>query len=149
MCSASLTRFPALRTRLKLWRAFGYKLKFYGALTAIVLACSRVLSENPDFVSYRVRPVQFAEHPLAGHQWTRPPLLPLAHMGSWCPGRESNPHEEKSPEDFKSWAPVFCRFALQAFTSTYSVAAWRFFPFLALPCPSLPVLPCRLAIIQP
>jgi hypothetical protein len=22
--------------------------------------------------------------------------------GKWCPGWESNPHEEKSPEDFKS-----------------------------------------------
>ena len=24
--------------------------------------------------------------------------------GQWCPGWESNPHEEKSPEDFKSSA---------------------------------------------
>jgi hypothetical protein len=30
-------------------------------------------------------------------------LLAWIH-GKWCPGWESNPHEEKSPEDFKSSA---------------------------------------------
>src|SRR5690349_24734893 len=30
--------------------------------------------------------------------------IALGHMDNWCPGWESNPHEEKSPEDFKSSA---------------------------------------------
>jgi len=29
----------------------------------------------------------------------------------WCPGWESNPHEEKSPEDFKCYACV-CKLLL-------------------------------------
>src|SRR5260370_27649516 len=33
-------------------------------------------------------------------------------MKNWCPGWEANPHEEKSPEDFKCWAP-FCNISLQ------------------------------------
>src|SRR5205814_6045001 len=28
----------------------------------------------------------------------------VGKIGHWCPGGESNPHEEKSPEDFKSSA---------------------------------------------
>jgi len=28
------------------------------------------------------------------------------YIANWCPGWESNPHEEKSPEDFKCYACV-------------------------------------------
>jgi hypothetical protein len=31
-------------------------------------------------------------------------VIPFASRKKWCPGWESNPHEEKSPEDFKSSA---------------------------------------------
>src|SRR5947209_3697643 len=31
-------------------------------------------------------------------------LSPHSNIQKWCPGGESNPHEEKSPEDFKSSA---------------------------------------------
>src|SRR5207253_9862220 len=42
------------------------------------------------------------------HQRYTPSGAPTTHLSSiskdWCPGWESNPHEEKSPEDFKSSA---------------------------------------------
>ena len=47
------------------------------------------------------------------------------------PGGESNPHEEKSPEDFKFFAPLFLVLSGQAFTVAYLFREW----------PSLPLLP--------
>jgi hypothetical protein len=52
-------------------------------------------------------------------------------METWCPGWESNPHEEKSPEDFKFFAPLFLVLSGQAFTVAYLFREW----------PSLPLLP--------
>ena len=56
----------------------------------------------------------------------------LEHTGTnWCPGWESNPHEEKSPEDFKFWAPLSLLLAGQAFTTAWQCREW----------PSLPIFP--------
>src|SRR2546427_5384005 len=54
----------------------------------------------------------------------------------WCPGWESNPHEEKSPEDFKSRAPLSLALLCQAFTTAYPFREWLSLP--VLPRPSLP-----------
>jgi len=44
------------------------------------------------------------------HQRYTPSGAPTTHLSSiskdWCPGWESNPHEEKSPEDFKCHLPL-------------------------------------------
>jgi hypothetical protein len=53
----------------------------------------------------------------------------------WCPGWESNPHEEKSPEDFKFFALLFLVLSGQAFTIAYLFRAWPLLPLL--PRPSL------------
>ena len=44
----------------------------------------------------------FADHTIVRHK--KRELADIEWKRKWCPGWESNPHEEKSPEDFKSSA---------------------------------------------
>src|SRR5213075_1402266 len=44
----------------------------------------------------------FADHSIVRHK--KRELADIEWKRKWCPGWESNPHEEKSPEDFKSSA---------------------------------------------
>src|SRR5437773_7762744 len=44
----------------------------------------------------------FADHSIVRHKIRE--LADIEWKRKWCPGWESNPHEEKSPEDFKSSA---------------------------------------------
>ena len=52
----------------------------------------------PDEVNYTVALMQQV------HGKERPNNSFIFNKKEWCPGWESNPHEEKSPEDFKSSA---------------------------------------------